>query len=1302
MSSGHNTRSKGRSGSYREPVSADLPGLYPVHDGSYGVNTLINVDSVGRRRGRPGPLNENDDDIHFMAHLGVSEPSPSHEANAGEDVDEAEVPNETPSSAGVRTRGRRHQERGNTTSGGSRGSRRNKPQNKGSTGPGTQSGEGGPGDVFDDPALHVRPHVPSMANFLPADGDNAVVPPFKNILYRSPDPDALIHNRRPHAPPPSTQPSFYGVPTGFGSTRRAPVTPVRPATVRGYTAESEVFGNAQLRTPKSQGSSLGASEKGKLVTSNEEKIIEDLIRDMRRKPRPGAPDITLQSLDHLTLAEIQAARDLVQDMVSDPDTALKIMDALDEAASKKGRSSPGATGAGASTTTKTTTDDEQRIIEDLIHDMRIKPRPDAPAITLESLDHLSPAEIEAARDLVQDMAVDPDTALKIIDALDEAASKKGHISPAAAQGQDIQAPVPPGQVIHAQKTPSDGSDGLTEDEWALINNLIHNMRSTARPEDSEIDIQPPEGLSTDEIHAIYDLVQDMGKDITTTLKILDALNAAAKKQGSEEQGAETQGGDGQDAKGQGQEQGEPKTPTLDSLNDDEWGRISYLINDMQTGQRPATPGATIQPLGNLLPAEVEAIYGLVQDMGKDVPTTLNILDELNVVAGQQASGQQAAEQQAAEPESAKSTATPNEQPDSMTEDDWRKINYLVHDMRRQPRPDPPEDLNIGDLGNLRPAEIRAIRGLVRDMGKSRATVRRVLAELDNVAKNQPAEEPSATRLFTGTPPAPVVEEDQGDLDNLGVKLPPIIYPDAGDANIPQRRFLGRRGRSFYQSLEFLGGLFNSLIFFLFILTTVWIVLNFVSRVPPPSLNLPPVGLPKWDNVKWGFNKDWSFSGALRAGIGHSLPAWGGGGNKSTSRPDIMSEVIDSVTSKIPEKVFVDVEKGKPKISQDLLHALKGSNRDNVVSAIQDAVREGRDIPVDAITSGLSAQAPEVSSQGWNNWLKQNKDAIMGAVGGEVISREKFMELFNKEIQAHKQEIRRELDAQGTRTTELMRAVEAVRNAAANMRGMTEQQVRAICEAIVRKGLEKARFDAIVDGQIRGYANEMFANQINFFGVGSGAVINPTFQSGAWQPPKDYYMFRSKRWYQRDGYRIQPPLAALSPWTEEAECFCAGKTIRGQAHAINSVAVLMSRSITPQHLVVEHILPGSTLDPEAMPRDIEVWAYIEELNLRNELRTFSEMQFTGAQAPAEAPGEPTLNEGFVKIGHYTYENKTEGDGIQIFKISDQLVRMGAVTQSIIVRAVSNYGSDHTCFYRLRMYGDIQEYEPWKTQEEENDE
>ncbi|KAJ3556919.1 hypothetical protein NPX13_g10032 [Xylaria arbuscula] len=484
-----------------------------------------------------------------------------------------------------------------------------------------------------------------------------------------------------------------------------------------------------------------------------------------------------------------------------------------------------------------------------------------------------------------------------------------------------------------------------------------------------------------------------------------------------------------------------------------------------------------------------------------------------------------------------------------------------------------------------------------------------------------------------------------------------------------------------------------LLLFFSLALALWVALPYISGADTPS-----IGRPHFDfGIGTIWQKVWDVlpevpvidTDSYRTPGSHSSPK--PPGSAAANPEDIMTELKD----RMPESIWVHGDKnGKIKISEDFWHALKEliEQDDNILSLKNSDISEGHwgaikarvqqaGIEVGNSVSNVESLIERQISRTWEKWLGQNERALKTGGTGVALSKEEFSKLFQEEYASYQREISHELVELQKRISGISEKISKIPADIASSAGRAQTEITKIVETLVAKAISTAKLDAVAKGFIKGHVNDVLANQVNFFGIGAGVTIDPDLSSSAWKPPKNHYL--SKAWLDRDGYKPQPRAAALHPWSEEGECFCAGPDRRGFGIGTNNLSMIMSRDIIPQHLVVEHILPGATLDPGAMPREIEVWVYIEEVTLRNAVQAFSEGQFP------DTPKEEVLNDGFVKIGHFTYVNKTSGDGVQVFKISDEIATLGALTNRVVVRAISNYGADHTCFYRLSLYGEIVE-------------
>ncbi|KAI0016862.1 hypothetical protein F4780DRAFT_633786 [Xylariomycetidae sp. FL0641] len=399
--------------------------------------------------------------------------------------------------------------------------------------------------------------------------------------------------------------------------------------------------------------------------------------------------------------------------------------------------------------------------------------------------------------------------------------------------------------------------------------------------------------------------------------------------------------------------------------------------------------------------------------------------------------------------------------------------------------------------------------------------------------------------------------------------------------------------------------------------------------------------------------------------------------------------VGTVKARLADKTFVEKDQnGELKITDDFWHAFaqalaeensglsragaKGTLSDDLWNDIQDRVAE----------SGLiDRKLEEQVNHHWDDWLRRNAAAIdAGASGGTVVNKEVFADLLKAELKNHRKEINKDLELLKERVNGSLQQLAVLEQSLSHDHGLTQKQIKAVksmIDAAVADAIRKETAKTVASGRINAVTSQILLNGVNFFGPGSGATIDPDLTSPPWVPPKKSIF--SKEWRQRDGYTPRSRVESLTPWHEEGDCFCAGPDKHGFGQGTGNISVLLSQDVVPTNLAVEHMPQDTILDSGAMPRVIELLAYFEELNLRREVEAFSAMKF-----PDASPDMKHLNEGWVKIGEMTYDNK--GAVAQIFPLDPMLRQMQAWSNHVLVRAVNNYGADHTCFYRLRLYGD----------------
>lgn len=250
-------------------------------------------------------------------------------------------------------------------------------------------------------------------------------------------------------------------------------------------------------------------------------------------------------------------------------------------------------------------------------------------------------------------------------------------------------------------------------------------------------------------------------------------------------------------------------------------------------------------------------------------------------------------------------------------------------------------------------------------------------------------------------------------------------------------------------------------------------------------------------------------------------------------------------------------------------------------------------------------------------------------------------------------------------------------------------------------------------------------RVNFLSPALGAIILP----GSTTPTTG----RRPGWFERVlgkflspgsslGRGPLPPVAALLPWEDVGDCWCS--TPR---NGVNQLAVSLNQKIVPEELIVEHIPAGATLTPGSAPRNIEMWARFVIVPMNSTSKEKSWAPWHSPQTPQSAkplparetglggynmPGEATLHDvlmnslrvshpsedasaysddpmlgpNFYRVGWMEYDIHKENN-IQRFSLNTVIDIPTIRVDMVVFRVTSNWGSNSTCIYRLKLHGHV---------------
>ena len=242
-------------------------------------------------------------------------------------------------------------------------------------------------------------------------------------------------------------------------------------------------------------------------------------------------------------------------------------------------------------------------------------------------------------------------------------------------------------------------------------------------------------------------------------------------------------------------------------------------------------------------------------------------------------------------------------------------------------------------------------------------------------------------------------------------------------------------------------------------------------------------------------------------------------------------------------------------------------------------------------------------------------------------------------------------------------------------------------------------------------------KINFLSLGLGAIVDPwssspTVGKPLSKPEKAYYYVAESIGFAERPRAPQQPTAAISPWEDVGDCWCSAP--RGDG--MSQLSVLLGRDIVPEEVVVEHMPEGSTLDIGVAPQEMELWARFKVVGddkaSKSKSSWFESSESSKIIEDIQYPGQLTLSEtimgtlnlaypndpessysddkilgpDFYRLGKFTYDPYGL-DHVQSFMLDAVIDYPSIRVDKVVFRVKSNWGSEHTCLYRVKLHGHV---------------
>lgn len=347
-------------------------------------------------------------------------------------------------------------------------------------------------------------------------------------------------------------------------------------------------------------------------------------------------------------------------------------------------------------------------------------------------------------------------------------------------------------------------------------------------------------------------------------------------------------------------------------------------------------------------------------------------------------------------------------------------------------------------------------------------------------------------------------------------------------------------------------------------------------------------------------------------------------------------------------------------------------------------------------------------QSWDDWLKKNKKKLREAIKEELPAavKDKFPAHgatpadISREVEKVLANERSAVQAQMDKAQKTVQSLAQEVSKIKSSPGMAKDDVSKLVHTAVKKAISDAKLESAAKtaAKSKSSTNPLDAElhgRMNHFAFGNGIQIDISLTSPTWltpEEPRPWSWSRAPPKPSQKRPRFLPePFAALTPWDDAGDCWCAGITGVNGTRSTADLGLQLGHLVIPEYLVVEHIHPDATVDAAAMPRDFEIWAIVGG-PAADRVRDWAVASFPATYAEEAVEASPniaqTIRHGFVKIGEFTYSHIERHGGVMAHRLSRELGgSLRAATDQLLVRAVNNHGADHTCFYRVRLYGEV---------------